>query len=121
MLDGRTLQVDYRVTPQDLLSEGDEQLANDTIDALAFCAVCCTGTVRRTLDLVSRQEATVSATVDELLSEDAAATPGEDGEPAQACFDGVVRKAAGGTLPHTFTAPDVSALAASFAKQCLKR
>jgi uncharacterized protein len=116
LIDQRTLEVDYRVTPQDLLSEADEQLANDNIDALAFCAICCTGTVRRRLDLASKDEKTVSAKVDQLLSEE----PAGDGDPAQACFDTLIRKRAP-ALPHTFSAEDLRGLAAAFAKQCTGR
>ncbi|MBK8174653.1 MAG: hypothetical protein IPK66_05030 [Rhodospirillales bacterium] len=116
LLDANTLQVDFNVTPQDLLSEADEDMANDNIDALAFCAICCTGTVRRTIDVTSKNEKTISATVVELVSDDADM---DEDEGAQKCFDGLIHKAAP-TLPHTFSLADLKALAASFSKTCLK-
>jgi len=110
----QTLEVDYQVTPLDLLSEADETLADENMDTLALCAVCCTGTVRRSLDLASKQETTVSATVDLLLSREA---EGGGSGSAQACFDSVIAKAAG-SLPHTFPAAELKTLAKTFARTC---
>lgn len=108
------VEVDYQVTPLDLLSEADEPLADENMDTLALCAVCCTGTVRRSVDLSNHEETTVSATVDRLLSRDA---EGLVSASAQACFDNVLAKAAG-TLPHTFTAAELHTVASTFAQTC---
>lgn len=114
LADSGTLEIDYAVTPLDLLSEADEELADGNMDSLALCAVCCTGTVRRRLTIASKTETAVSATVDRLLSRDADA----DGlEPAQACFDDILAKA-GGPPPHTFSASELKTIARSFAKSC---
>lgn len=114
LADAGTLEIDYAVTPLDLLSEADEELADGNMDSLALCAVCCTGTVRRRLAIASKTETTVSATIDRLLSRDADA----DGlEPAQTCFDDILAKA-GGPLPHTFSAHELETIARGFAKTC---
>lgn len=110
----RTIEVDYQVTPLDLLSEADEMLADENMDTLALCAICCTGTVRRSLNLATREETTVSATVDRLLSRE---SEGAASGAAQGCFDGVLGKAAG-TLPHTFGAAELKAVAQTFARSC---
>ncbi|HYN40096.1 MAG TPA: lysozyme inhibitor LprI family protein [Rhodospirillales bacterium] len=115
LIDSGTLEIDYAVTPLDLLSEADEALADANMDSLALCAACCTGTVRRRLGIASRTEATVSATIDRLLSQEA---DGGGDEPAQACFDGILGKAAG-TLPHTFPAGELKIIAQSFARSCV--
>ena len=118
LIDPRTLEIDYRITPQDLLSEADEALADQNMDALAFCAICCTGTLRSHFDLTTSKEASVSVTVDQLLSEaDAGAADPDD---TQACFDTVIAKAAG-SLPHTFPLPALKDVARTFAKTCLKK
>jgi uncharacterized protein len=115
LIDSGSVEIDYAVTPLDLLSEADEELADANMDSLALCAACCTGTVRRRLAIATKNETTVSATVDRLLSREI----GEDeGEPAQACFDNILGKAAG-TLPHTFLAPELTAIALRFAKNCV--
>lgn len=114
LIDPGTLEIDYAVTPLDLLSEADEELADGNMDSLALCAICCTGTVRRRLVIAGKTETTLSATVDRLLSREADAG---SVEPAQACFDDLLGKAAG-TLPHTFTAAQLKTIAQSFAKSC---
>ena len=114
LVDPGTLEIDYAVTPLDLLSEADEELADGNMDSLALCAVCCTGTVRRRLAIASKTETTLSATVDRLLSREADAG---SLEPAQTCFDDILGKAAG-TLPHTFPAAQLKTIAQGFAKSC---
>ena len=115
LVDPEALEIDYAVTPLDLLSEADEELADANMDSLALCAACCTGTVRRRLAIAGKTETTLSATVDRLLSRDA----GEgDAEPAQICFDDILGKAAG-TLPHTFPVAELKAIAQLFAKSCV--
>lgn len=114
LADPRTIEVDYQVTPQDLLSEADEQAAVSIVGGLPSCALCCTGTIRRRLDIASKQEQTISATVDQLLSAEAG---GSDADPMQACFDDLIRKQAP-SLPHTFSPDALRALAAAFSKQC---
>jgi uncharacterized protein len=119
LVDPGTLEIDYAVTPLDLLSEADEELADAHMDSLSLCAVCCTGSVRRRLAIASKTETTVSATVERLLSRDAT----EDAldytdEPKQICFDDILAKAAG-TLPHTFPPAELKAIAQSFAKTCV--
>jgi uncharacterized protein len=117
LVDAHTLEVDYSVTPLDLLSEADDEVAERAFDDLPSCAICCIGTVRRRLDVSTRKETIVSATVaqfpgDEMVS-------GGSGS-VQSCFDGLVRKVAG-PLPHTFSADELTALARTFAETCLKR
>ena len=102
LIDPKTLEIDYRITPQDLLSEADETLADQNMDALAFCAICCTGTLRSHFDLTTNKDTTVSVTVDQLLSE--ADVGAADSDDTQACFDTVIAKTAG-SLPHTFPCP----------------
>jgi uncharacterized protein YecT (DUF1311 family) len=116
LVDARTLEVDYWVTPLDLLSEVDEDVAERAFDDLLSCAICCIGTVRRRLDVSTSKETTFSATITQFPSDEMAS-----GGPrsVQACFDGLVRKAAG-PLPHTFSGEELRALAAAFAKTCLK-
>jgi hypothetical protein len=115
--DGRTLEVDYNLTPLDLLSEADEGIAEQAFEGLLSCAICCIGTVRRQLDLASKKETTVSATITQFLDDEMAS-----GGPksVQACFDALARKATG-SLPHTFSPAEINALAQSFAKTCLKK
>lgn len=115
LVDPDTLEIDYAVTPLDLLSEADEELADANMDSVALCAACCTGSVRRRMVIASKTETTVSATVDQLLSRELGEA---DAEPAQACFDNLLGKAAG-TLPHTFTPAELKAIAQSFAKTCV--
>ena len=117
LVDAHTLEVDYLVTPLDLLSEADDEVAERAFDDLPSCAICCIGTVRRRLDVSTRKETIVSATVaqfpgDEMVS-------GGSGS-VQSCFDGLVRKAAG-SLPHTFSADELTALARTFGETCLTR
>lgn len=114
LIDSASVEIDYAVTPLDLLSEADEELADANMDSLALCAACCTGTVRRRLTFATKNETTVSATVDRLLSREIG---DDEGEPAQACFDDILGKAAG-TLPHTFLATELTAIAQRFAKSC---
>ncbi len=114
LIDSASAEIDYAVTPLDLLSEANEELADANMDSLALCAACCTGTVRRRLTFATKNETTVSATVDRLLSREIG---GDEGEPAQACFDDILAKAAG-TLPHTFLAPELTAIAQRFARSC---
>lgn len=118
LVDGRTLQIDFSITPLDLMSEADEDIAEQAFEELLSCATCCIGTVRRNLDLASKKETIVSATITQSVEDDIVAT----GEPksVQACFDRMARKSAG-TLPHTFSPAEITALAQSFAKTCLKR
>lgn len=115
LVDPGTLEIDYAVTPLDLLSEADEDLADANMDSIALCAICCTGSVRRRLAIAGKTETTVSATIDRLLSSEGGS---DDSEPAQVCFDQLLGKAAG-PLPHTFTAAELQAIAQSFAKTCV--
>jgi uncharacterized protein YecT (DUF1311 family) len=117
LVDARTLEVDYSVTPLDLLSEADEDIAERAFDDLLSCAICCIGTVRRRLDVSTKKETTLSATITQFLSDEMAS-----GGPRsiQACLDGLVRKAAG-PLPHTFSAAELTGLAQTFASTCLKK
>jgi uncharacterized protein YecT (DUF1311 family) len=117
LIDEHTLEVEYNVTPLDLLSEADEDTAEQAFDDLLSCAICCIGTVRRRLDLAGKKETTVSATITQFLGEEMA-TGGP--KSVQACFDGLARKAAG-PLPHTFSPAEITAMAQTFAKTCLKR
>jgi uncharacterized protein YecT (DUF1311 family) len=114
---GPALEVDYNLTPLDLLSEADEGVAEQAFEGLLSCAICCIGTVRRRLDLVSKKETMVSATITQFL-DDEMATGGA--KSVQACFDALTRKAAG-SLPHTFSPAEINGLAQSFAKTCLKK
>ena len=114
LADPRTVEVDYQVTPQDLLSESDEQVPDPAVGGLPSCALCCAGTIRRQLDVASKQEKTISATVDQLLSAEADA---DNADPMQKCFDGLIRKEAP-LLPHTFSPDALRALGTAFAKQC---
>jgi hypothetical protein len=117
LIDARTLEVDYAVTPLDLLSEADDDIAEGALEDLLSCAICCIGSVRRRLDVSTMKEATLSATITEFPS-DEMATGGS--ESVQACLDSLVREAAG-SLPHTFSAAELTALAQTFAKTCLKK
>jgi hypothetical protein len=114
---GSALEVDYNLTPLDLLSEADEGVAEQAFDGLLSCAICCIGTVRRRLDLASKKETTVSATITQFLDDE---TASGGAKSVQACFDALARKAAG-ALPHTFSPAEINALAQSFAKTCLKK
>jgi uncharacterized protein YecT (DUF1311 family) len=114
---GPALEVDYNLTPLDLLSEADEGVAEQAFEGLLSCAICCIGTVRRRLDLASKKETIVSATITQFL-DDEMATGGA--KSVQACFDALARKAAG-SLPHTFSPVEINALAQSFARTCLKK
>lgn len=117
LIDDHTLEVDYNVTPIDLLSEVDDDVAEQAFDNLLSCAICCVGTVRRHLDLASKEEKTVSATILQSLGDDMAA----GGQRSmQACFDQLVSKATG-SLPHTLSVGELTALAQTFAKTCVKK
>jgi hypothetical protein len=118
LADGQTLQVDYNLTPLDLVSEADEDVAEQAFEDLLSCAICCIGTVRRRVDLASKKETTVSATITQFVEDEMTANGGT--KSVQACFDRLVRKAAG-PLPHTFSPAELTALAQSFAKTCLKK
>ncbi len=118
LADGQTLQVDYNLTPLDLVSEADEDVAEQAFEDLLSCAICCIGTVRRRVDLASKKETTISATITQFIEAEMAANGGP--KSVQACFDRLVRKAAG-PLPHTFPPAELAALAQSFAKTCLKK
>ena len=100
------------------MSEADAEIAEQAFEALLSCATCCIGTIRRHLDLASKKETIISATITQSVEDDIVAS----GEPksVQTCFDRLARKAAG-TLPHTFSPAEITALAQSFAKTCLKR
>lgn len=114
-----TIEVDYNLTPLDLLSEADENVAEEVFEDLMSCAVCCVGTVRRRLDVATKKATTISVTITQLVEDEVA--NGTGGRPSvQACFDGVTRKAAG-SLPHTFSPTEITALARNFAKTCLKK
>ena len=117
LIEGRALEVDYNLTPLDLVSEADEEVAEQAFDDLLSCAICCIGTVRRRLDLASKKETMISATITQFVGDEMAAGGSRS---VQACFDGVVRKAAR-PLPHTFSPAEITTLAQSFPKTCLKK
>ena len=115
LVEPATLEIDYAVTPLDLLSEADEELADANMDSLALCAVCCTGTVRRRLAIDGKTRDDACRPPSTGCSAARPATP--TAEPAQTCFDDILGKAAG-TLPHTFPAAELKAIAQRFAKTC---
>jgi uncharacterized protein len=117
LIDARTLEVDYNVTPLDLLSEADEAVAEEHMDDVASCAICCMGTVRNHIDIASMAETSLSVTIDQLVNEDTGRVAAND---PQACLDGIIGKAAG-KLPHTFPIAELKPLAQAFVKVCAKK
>ena len=117
LIEGRALEVDFNITPLDLVSEAGEEAAEQAFDDLLSCAICCTGTVRRRLDLASKKETMISATITQFVGDETAAGGSRS---VQACFDGVVRASAR-SLPHTFSPAEITTLVQSFLKTCLKK
>jgi uncharacterized protein YecT (DUF1311 family) len=110
-LSGGVLEIVSRVTPGGLAAAGDP--ASQTYDyGLMDCAICCAGTLTERVDVASGRRTLVSASVTEVLSQQA-----DEPESAQACFDNLLAPS-GTRLPRTLAPAELAQLSTRFAQTC---
>lgn len=105
------IELVVRATPGDLIAAGDPAIDTSRYD-LAYCAICCAGTMTYRFTVSTSKQTLVSATVSEALSADVS-----DPSSAQVCFDRLVRDG-GGALPRTLTAAELAHFAQRFRQSC---
>lgn len=115
---GKMLSVSSHVTMADVPGIIGLSLDKKQEERLAFCAVCCVGTVRATVTLGTTPLRSERTTF-EIIERDGLEQLAKDDDKLTACLANTLLRASGPAIPHSFPKAEWPALAKRLRESCV--